>query len=283
MAFDKIGIYNDIPEDQVRKLPAEGNILKFRYLHKEINPVNKRPVWPAAVQIPGVARVKNKKGEWHRMAHIDGVDGNGKPVPKQGPVFHLGNSGGELRFLVGKDTETDEIAQLLLYSPYVKGFTPEEEAQRDQSVIPLFERVDDDQEADKRREERSSRIAALARTASIAGDEAKVLQAAMVLGLPIGSNTVMLDAVEAYAEKRPADFLKKVDDPDAAIIAVVKQALQSGKLIIDSENHELKNAAGTKVTTLGYTNGDEAIIEIVSFFKEPTSKKALVSLQADLK
>lgn len=229
----QIGIYNKLPESMQPKLPKKGTVVRYRHLTGSYNEFTKKHEWPYSVGISPLSRVRDPQtGEWIPVGVVQHVDqfGNAQ-MDKLRPSFRLSpvQGNGEHRIIIGDDPEQDDLYLILEVHSANKA-----NKNRDTNEPAILERIDEEGEAIANREARANRREAILAAAGL--DDEEVTSAVHILGLnPTVPLDAQRDAVEHYAESYPDDFMQRWNDPNADIMAAVKQAKRLDVLKVDGD------------------------------------------------
>lgn len=120
---------------------------------------------------------------------------------------------------------------------------------RDESVLPIFERIDDDKEADVRSAEIDALTKALILVSQMSNAEIRDFARVRNWNLK-ESISVLKSRVKTFAKDEPETFVAMVDDPENKTKIVIKQALDAGIIIYQPAEHKMLWADGNTIAKL---------------------------------
>lgn len=238
MALKKIGIYNDIPEDMMPKLPKRGTVITYRFLNYSYDPFGEdlSPIFQAKLMLPCFSKFFNeKKGEWVEIGLLGGVDSYGNPLhDKIRRVWvEPGANGGYLNLAIG-NSQDDELYQYLELCSFNKS-----NKFRDDNIGAILERVDFEFEAKEARNELKSKMEAIKRAALISKEDLPKVASLLGYKYELGEEQVRFE-IESFAHEYPEDFMDRMEDKLFDVKATVSLAIDEDIVYIDVDDRKLK-------------------------------------------
>jgi len=238
MALKKIGMYNNIPEDIMPKLPKRGTVITYRFLNFSYDPFGEdtSPIFQAKLMLPCFSRFFNEKaGEWVEIGLIGGVDSYGNPLHDKIRRVWLepGSTNGFLNLTIG-NSQDDELFQYLELCSFNKS-----NKFRDEHVGAILERVDFEAEAKEARNELKSKMDAIKKAALITKEDLPKVASLLGYDYELGEEQVRFE-IESFAHEFPEDFMERMEDKLFDIKATISLAIDEDIVYIDVEERKLK-------------------------------------------
>lgn len=271
MALKKVGIYNDIPEEFLPKLPEAGTVVTFKAALTIIDTNENTISYQNMIVLPVTSSFRNPKtGEAIKIGLVHEVDNSGNITGRTWHTFEPRKTSGLLVITIGLSEEMDTLYQYLMLASFVG--TNENRYKNEPIILNL---VDYKKEAASKRENRSVLVKALNAAMDVADED--LTEKCMLLGINSKlTNEEIRNAMEEMASADPAGFLTKINDQDAALIACVNNAMALGVLVKDGV--AIKWADGG-VALFELTQDDELLIpsEFCQFIKNEKAGAKLVT------
>lgn len=218
-----------------------------------------------------------------KKASVDiGVVASGGVDPKTGIVNAVESytfdrsPSGALR-LSGSNIQHRELHEFLQLSNIVENSALGEH--RDKSVQAQFKLMDYKKERKANIQGRKVKAEALGYAELMDAKEIREFAAGMNWDVKLDIEA-LTDMVGEYAEKYPADFTEKAVDPLMKIKAVVKMALDSGKITYDPANYKILWANGQTLATLERRQGKTELDAFADWIQSSaTGQKVLEQLR----
>lgn len=238
MALRKIGIYNDIPEEYMPKLPKRGTVVTYRFLNYTFDPFGEdpNPIYQAKVMLPCFSKFFNEKaGEWVEIGMIGGVDSYGNPLHDKIRRVWLepASTAGIINLTIG-NSQDDELFQYLELCSFNKS-----NKYRDDSVGIILERVDYEAEAKEARNELKSKMDAIKKAALITKEDLPKVASLLGYDYELGEEQVRFE-IESFAHEYPEEFMERMEDKLFDIKATISLAIDEDIVYIDVEERKLK-------------------------------------------
>lgn len=234
------GGVNDVSEELKPKKLQKGEVIIYQMLNGHINPIKEeratRPyIFPFASEIPSTDRIYDPhKKDYVDIALVESFDKEKNVIPRKIKVF--GTTGGKFSCSAGiiADEEQYEYLEMTNYN--------KSNPNRDESVEPLFERVDVIGTSKANRKKRNDLLEALKYAQALTDGEAKEFAAS------VGWNEtdpidIIRDKIEEFAQTKPSDFIKTVEAKDREIKAVIKRGIDAGVINYDTQQHKITIAS----------------------------------------
>lgn len=130
---------------------------------------------------------------------------------------------------------------------------------RDQTIDPVFERIDDAKESKVKSTKRNFLLDSLVAIRAWTAEERRIIGASYNLSSQLDAD-VLKDRLEEIAEKDPATFYKHIDSEDTKIRALIKLSQEAG--IISFNAHENKWTYTGSDETLALLDRKEGVSEL---------------------
>ncbi len=235
-----VGNVNNI-SDAIRPPKLKpGETVVYKLLCGVENPDNEQrktvPIlYPQSKTIPSKDRIWDKgKQDFVDIAIVESVVNMGSYTdikPRKLSVAAKANSG--TFSCTGGNVVEEEIYEFVELTN-----TNRSNPERDESVEPLFERMDAEKDSKDRSRKRSVLLEAMTYAQSMTDGDVKTF-AASVNWNEAEPIDILRDKVEAFAEKDPAGFTKVVEGKDRDAKAIIKRAVDAGKIGYDTEQHRI--------------------------------------------
>lgn len=234
------GGVNDVSEELKPKKLQKGEVIIYQMLNGHVNPIKEeratRPyIFPFASEIPSTDRIYDPhKKDYVDIALVESFDKEKNVIPRKIKVF--GTTGGKFSCSAGiiADEEQYEYLEMTNYN--------KSNPNRDESVEPLFERVDVIGTSKANRKKRNDLLEALKYAQALTDGEAKEFAAS------VGWNEtdpidIIRDRIEDFAQTKPSEFIKTVEAKDREIKAVIKRGIDAGVINYDTQQHKITIAS----------------------------------------
>ena len=155
---------------------------------------------------------------------------------------------------------------------------------RDVSKEAYYYKVDENKNAKEKRTKRSVKLDALNKATNMTAEEVRDFIAATG-GNDKASLDILRDTVESWADKDPAEFMKKADDISANLKASVKRALDQSVITFDKEQMLFAWADSKEpIMTVPRSQGSDHIRDFVeSCISDKKYDKVLATIKKSLK
>lgn len=264
----KIGSYNDFPKDFKQPKLKKGETVIYRLLNSVTDPNRPGQVrFPASVKIRSVDRVRISEDEsdTYDIGLVRQIDKEGIVQGMRHIKIAAQEEAGYFRVVGGNLLDEElyvllELTNLNLSNPL-----------RDESIEPLFQRIDEEKEATDSRKKRSARLSAMTFAAN--------MNLAAVKDFAASRNweqndkeEVLRQRIEKLAETEPEAFMRSVNDKDLIIRATIKRAVDKGTIRFDiPQSKWVWKAGGETICVVAKSEGLEPFDGLVDFIK--TNKK----------
>lgn len=146
---------------------------------------------------------------------------------------------------------------------------------RDQSVKPLFERIDEEKESEVRSTKRNYLFDSFTAIRTWNRSELRWVAAAYNID-PKASASVMKDRLETIAEADPKGFYETIDSEDLKIKAIIKIAKSEGVISFNAhENRWTYTVSGETIALLPRREGVDEIEQLKEFLKSSANGPAI--------
>ena len=272
----KAGKYNNIPAKLLPELPSNGTVVTFKFVNLFENTLNGEKRYADSHIFPTTSQfVDPETSEIVQIALVESVNGIGEPERTKKIRCSPQKDGGVYSITIGSNADSNDIYRYFMLMSENKS-----NLLRLPTVDAQVELVDNVGAAEKRNEERRKKREAM--DFALALEDNQLEDIALVLGIsPELSIGELRDGIEAYAEMNQKDFLLKVKNEDASIIAVIKNALRLDVVKIDGS--ALYFAEGmSKICDLAQPDKVSVPGEFVSFAKLKAQGPAVVAKLREL-
>lgn len=252
-----------------------GGSVKYRILKKtrNIDPNRKLGddwIYPSCLSIPLASKIKKPSGGVTSIGVVSKYDAATKAVSFKAYQYLPQKSDGGYFTLYGNNIEdienwpAIELNNKNASNPF-----------RDQSVQPLFERVDEAKESKIRSKKRNFLYDSLDAIRNWTAEEMRIAAAGHNIPSDLSPDTLK-DRLEELAEKDPETFYNSIDSIDNKIRAIIN--LAKSRNIISYSAHENKwfyVGSGDTIVLLERKEGSNEMDQFTNFLKNSTNGAAV--------
>lgn len=255
----KTSQYNDLSPELVKATmlkPGQQVVYRLHGLQKSSLDPNRVAI-PAAMNVPPVDIIwDEKKQEYVPIAAVKSVDAKGEHTFHD--IFFYGSMAGHMILTGGRALDQEIHTYLTLCN--FNATNPN----RDTTKEAIFELVDEEAKAEKESRTRNVRREALNAAADMSPEEVKDYAAALGKddSKPV---SVLRNELEEMADKTPEDFMKLINNKQAAMKAAINRALKKGVVVFNQEQSRFEWPNQEAILTVARSTGSDAVDELVSF------------------
>lgn len=260
----QIGTYNKIP-DGLKVAPLKkGEYVLYRLLEPTIDPNDPKKeklVWPRAKKIPTLDRITDPdSGTPIDIGVVERVDRDGLPSIKTFWVNGMENNG---YFTVTQGKGNDDYFYWFFELTNANKSNPK----RDQSVTPLFERIDRVADEKKKLKKRDEELDALIYVRDMDDKSLRLLAAAMAWDDRDEIDALRNKAID-FAKADPKKFGLVVRSKDVEIKANLKKAQDAEVIKYNiQQNKVVWGSSGDTIATLPRVEGQDWLTGMCDWIK----------------
>jgi hypothetical protein len=232
-----------------------------------------RPELPFVLGIPTRDRIIDEDDNIVDIAYITNYSFGNNPV--FGEIQFTKAMGGTITLAGGK-VEDQKMYEFMELSNY-NASNPN----RDQTVNPLFKRVDYKKDKADERKQRTLLVEAIGAATKL--NKVESARIAIALNIVAEDADELAIRIEEFAERNPAKFLAMLENADLAIMEVADAAKKAGLISVDTQARKISSSSGSTLYTWAPEAGVDWKEKFVQFTKSEEGQAFYKEIQSSLK